>query len=150
MCESFQSRVKRQGIYSTVFLHNFRLRQSSKLTQCHVKSIISDILYLSAMVGSLKLTERKMTCFNLEKCDLSLTPFTEICTENQCTVKHHLLSPLFSSCCTEVSKKEDFFAGQHPSLGWPNQNCFFFRSILITVNKFHTISHPTHGRPHKK
>ena len=46
-----------------------------------------------------------MTCLNLERCDLSFTPLAGIWTENLYTVKHHLLSPLFSSCCTKFSKK---------------------------------------------
>ena len=43
----------------------------------------------------LRLAEKKMTCLNLEKCDLSFTPLAGICTENLSTVKHPLLSPLF-------------------------------------------------------
>ena len=82
MYEWFQSRVKRQRINFTVFLHNFRLslRQSLELTQCHMKcvifcerftwSIISDIPYLNAVAVPLQLAERKMTCLNLEKCVL--------------------------------------------------------------------------------
>ena len=37
---------------------------------------------LSVVAGPLKLAERKMTCLNSEKCDLSFTPLTGICTEN--------------------------------------------------------------------
>ena len=72
MYESFQSREKRQRINSTGFLHTFRLRQSSELAQCDMKCvifslIISDIPYLSAVAGPLKLAERKMTCLSLDK-----------------------------------------------------------------------------------
>ena len=41
-------------------------------------STIGDILYLSVVAGRLKLSERKMTCLNLEKCNLSLTPLAGI------------------------------------------------------------------------
>ena len=45
-------------------------------------SIISDILYLSIVAAPLKLSERKMTRLNWEKCDLSFTPVAGICTKS--------------------------------------------------------------------
>ena len=62
-------------------------------------------LLLSFLAGHLKLSERKITCLNLEKCSLLLTPPAEIARETHGSVMHHLLSPLFSSYRTKVSKE---------------------------------------------
>ena len=90
-------------------------------------SIISERPYLSAVAGPLKLAERKMTCLNLEKCDLSFTPLAGICTDNLCTVKHQLLSHLFLSCCTEFSKKKWLFCRSAPKPWLAKTKLFFLQ-----------------------
>ena len=77
------------------------------------------------MAGPLTLAETKMTCLNLEKCNLSFTPLAGICTENLYIVKHHMLSPLFSSCCTESSKQRTLLPVNIQALASQNKNFFF-------------------------
>ena len=47
----------------------------------------------------------EITCLNMEKCSLLLTPPAEIARETYGSVMHHLLSPLFSSYRTKFSKE---------------------------------------------
>ena len=63
--------------------------------------VIYSTSLLSVVAGHLKLSERKITCLNLEKCSLLLTPPAEIARETYGSVMQHLLSPLFSSYRTK-------------------------------------------------
>ena len=58
------------------------------------------VIYSTSVLrlAPLKLSERKMTCLSLEKCYLLLTPLAGMWKEKtHGSVKHHLLSPSFSS-----------------------------------------------------
>ena len=93
--------------------------------------VICSTSLLSVVDGHLKLSERKITCLNLEKCSLLLTPPAEIARETYGSVMHHLLSPLFSSFHHIVQnfRKNDSFASEHSSLGKPNNTGFSLKRI---------------------
>ena len=65
-------------------VHVQKVIPAIKMLNCRYQNVkltwwtIGDILYLSVVAGPLKLSERKMTCLNFGKCDLSLTPITGI------------------------------------------------------------------------
>ena len=81
------------------------------------------------MAGDLKLSERKITCLNLEKCNLFLTPPAEIARETYGSVIHHLLSPLFHPIVQNF-RKNDSFASEHSSLGKPNNIGFSLNGYI--------------------
>ena len=98
--------------------------------------VIYSTSLLSVVAGHLKLSERKITCLNLEKCNLLLTPPAEIAWETYGSVMHHLLSPLFHPSVQNF-RKTDSFASEHSSLGKPNNIGFSLKGyILITVYNF--------------
>ena len=78
--------------------------------------------------------QRLMTCLNSEKCDLSFTPLAGIYTENLCTVKHHLLSLLFSICRTKFSKKW-LFCRWGPKLWLAKTKLFFLQNYTYHSEK---------------
>ena len=101
------------------------------------------------LAGQLKLSERKITCLNLEKCSLLLTTLAEIARETYGSVMHHLLSPLFSSYRTNLGKN-DSFASEHSTClkHWQaKQHWFFFKkdiylsqcTISVGVPEQHTV-----------
>ena len=81
---------------------------------------------LSFLAGHLKLSEKKITCLNLEKCSLLLTPPAEIARETYGSVMHHLLSPF---AIVQKFRKNDSFANELSSLGKPNNIGFSFKRI---------------------
>ena len=91
---------------------------------------------LSFLAGHLKLSERKITCLNLEKCSLLLTPPAQIARETYaamvllCTICFHLYFILSYKSFERMT-----FASEHSSLGKPNNIGF----SLKRIHTYHSV-----------